>query len=956
MSDIDLNSIKIFRRNGDAISTNRGFYYQYLAFLKKWITNFINGIESPIYAEVDNDIKEIGKTYVFTQLKCYSSNFSLNSKEIKHSLFDFFITYLRYKKNNITPKFSFVTNSGIQKKEKLLGKWLSREIFENSEDIETLKKKNREILKGESNKIRQAKLNRQNVSEDKKIEVNASYKVLCSVLLDDLLIEDFCRAVYWEFGELSTEEAVFQIRQEILVLLKNKIFGDRPIEIIFKVLLSEINRCSQETEVSMRCLTNSDLQNLLDLTDSEIQERIDSKFIQFIGFELEEIKDRLKAFESKQENQAALIEKLKPNTFENFDITLVPYVNDVDDVFGWENELKATFDILNKKKLITIHNYGGVGKTTFAKKFLTINRNKYNNVIWLNIEESIQTSFVFSNLLLSSLRINLDKGKTVDEQFNIILTELSKIGDNNLIVLDIQGNDETSSALDRIVSLRNWKKIILTRAKLKTLNPYLLPHLDYDSASNLFKSHCSKEFDETVFKAFLEYIEFNTLIIELVAKTIENGFDLTLEFIFESIKTQNLNNELLKIDIDVYDVDGKVAAIFDFILQKFSVEGINDNEEFFLEYLSLLPSTDLIIEDLILICGKEFYDGNKISYINCINSLEKKGFLQYEDNKKSIRVHKILQQTIIYRLRGQNSPFIEFSFYISWLSRRIAEGYNNPKESFRFLKYAESILNTIKEGYRSSVYQPLLLLENEYLHLSSFFFIQDNIDQIWADLIKRTENYLGKDALCLAAMYNNLASTLSIEKCLDDIIYYQKKANKLYLQHSGNFKDGDLLMFITSLQNLAQAYLIKDDPESVFKCLKKVAAIRKQNNFYNDAQVGVGYSILAALHSKTKSFNISESLINEAIKYHNAIPVEKRNEFLLSSYYNRLAETSILKSNLDEAIIHQLKCVEIMESQEIVNLHIVKMYQFLADLYKASNDFDRSKIYNDKIELLKTNT
>ena len=27
----------------DAIATNRGFYYQYLCVLKKWITNFIKG-------------------------------------------------------------------------------------------------------------------------------------------------------------------------------------------------------------------------------------------------------------------------------------------------------------------------------------------------------------------------------------------------------------------------------------------------------------------------------------------------------------------------------------------------------------------------------------------------------------------------------------------------------------------------------------------------------------------------------------------------------------------------------------------------------------------------------------------------------------------------------------------------------------------------------------------------
>lgn len=80
--DIDLDSIKIFKRNTDAIFTNRGFYYQYLSVLKKWVTNFVNDNDTPIYTEVENDIKEIGENYIFTQLKCYSS---CNLTHLRHT-------------------------------------------------------------------------------------------------------------------------------------------------------------------------------------------------------------------------------------------------------------------------------------------------------------------------------------------------------------------------------------------------------------------------------------------------------------------------------------------------------------------------------------------------------------------------------------------------------------------------------------------------------------------------------------------------------------------------------------------------------------------------------------------------------------------------------------------------------------------------------------------------------
>ena len=52
--------IEIFSINTDAFAINRGFYYQYLSLMKKWIENFIIGTNEVIYSEVDDDIKQVG--------------------------------------------------------------------------------------------------------------------------------------------------------------------------------------------------------------------------------------------------------------------------------------------------------------------------------------------------------------------------------------------------------------------------------------------------------------------------------------------------------------------------------------------------------------------------------------------------------------------------------------------------------------------------------------------------------------------------------------------------------------------------------------------------------------------------------------------------------------------------------------------------------------------------------
>lgn len=96
MSDpiITADLLSFIKINREAIATNRGFYYQYLHVVLKWLDHYVNGIEDDIKTEVDEDIQEIGEQLVFTQIKCYSSVFSFKSPEIKKSLFSLSLNHL----------------------------------------------------------------------------------------------------------------------------------------------------------------------------------------------------------------------------------------------------------------------------------------------------------------------------------------------------------------------------------------------------------------------------------------------------------------------------------------------------------------------------------------------------------------------------------------------------------------------------------------------------------------------------------------------------------------------------------------------------------------------------------------------------------------------------------------------------------------------------------------------
>ena len=143
--------LKFFDSNKDAVFTNRGFYYQYLVVLKKWITNFINESDVITFTEVDNDVKEVGEVLYFTQIKCYSSTFSFASSELQKAVFDFFILELKYKSLFGEQKFCFYTNTSVAKKEKLLLSWIAEPTLSDAKLKDMAVKKVREIIKDEFN-------------------------------------------------------------------------------------------------------------------------------------------------------------------------------------------------------------------------------------------------------------------------------------------------------------------------------------------------------------------------------------------------------------------------------------------------------------------------------------------------------------------------------------------------------------------------------------------------------------------------------------------------------------------------------------------------------------------------------------------------------------------------------------------------------------------------------------
>lgn len=944
--------IDVFEVNTDAIATNRGFYYQYLTILKKWIVNFIEDNNIDAYSEVDQDIKEVGERLIFTQVKCYTSNFSLNSEEVKNTLFNFFILFQKNKEFSDDTTFCFSTNTSISSREKLLSRWINDENLSDEKLRKLCAEKIKETLIKEIKSRKNKKLN-QKKSEERNDLVKLSATNLIEIVNNE--VETFTRKIKWNFESLSPDEAIIKLKSEIENLLENNKFQNRPVSLLFGVFISEIYKRSQEKNPENRSLSKKTIINLLSHTDTELEEYLNIKFIRLINIEIDLLRTDIKDIQSKIDSHTNKINLLE-KTFEKSSNNKLPKsLNILPDytsmnIYDWETFITEINSQLASTKLLSIFSQGGMGKTSFAKKYLQTYSN-YNHVIWITIENSLSYSFAFDEILIKNLNLEFSSKDDVECRFTNILNELNKIEGKNLIIVDIQEIDEDKASLNKFLSLTSWEKLILSRNKIKTIPFVKLPQISIQNCKNIFNSHLSKQEENktSLLDEFIEFVDFNILVIELVANTIENSFDLTLEHLFNSLKNQDLDDDEYKIDIDVIDENNSIR-IFNFLLKKFSLNNLKSNEFGYLEFISLLPSRDIIIEDIILINGLDHYKENKIEIINILNNLEKKGLIDFSLDKKKVNIHKIIKEVVLYNERKNISPFIGNIFYITWLTARIKEGQNNPSTSYRFLKYAQSILNNIKEEYRRAVYQPLIILENELLYTYRFYINVENELEKWIDLAERAEKYPMLNEINLGIIYNNLGLAYARSDSQSAIKQFNKSLD-LFLKKESLY----LNEIITVLNNISNVFLQEEDIVNALDNFKKIQNFRRKYNLFDDQQLVIEYKILAECYKICGDLKKAIEFVIQGIKLHYTLKKEVRNDFFLSACYNYLSKLYLLDDNLEQGLLHQENAVYILEQINIKNSeYLLLMYQILKHLYKTKGDLVQEKMIIEKINNFKT--
>lgn len=309
-------------------------------------------------------------------------------------------------------------------------------------------------------------------------------------------VESFTEKIQWKFENLTPDEAIKKIKSEIELLLENEKFNNKPASILFGVLISEIFKCSQNKNAEERKLTKDMIFDLLQHSDIELQDYQNDKFFRLVNIEIEILRLDIESIQLKIDSQDSRINTLEKKSETLRALELPKFLNQLPDynsvnILDWDAFLGEVHSELNDLGMVSVYGPGGMGKTTFAKKYLKTH-SEYDHIVWITVEKSIGYSFVFDEILTKNLNIRFLEQDEIEQRFNIMLNALNNVKGNKLIIIDIQGIDYDRSSFDLLNVLTTWRKLVLTRNHIKTISSKKLPHLQLENAKNIFRCHLKK--------------------------------------------------------------------------------------------------------------------------------------------------------------------------------------------------------------------------------------------------------------------------------------------------------------------------------------------------------------------------------------------------------------------------------------------------------------------------------
>jgi len=445
---------------------------------------------------------------------------------------------------------------------------------------------------------------------------------------------------------------------------------------------------------------------------------------------------------------------------------------DIDDFVGRDGMLQKVHETLTQNRsTLLLNGMGGVGKTTLAKAYVAKYGNHYNNIIWTPAQEGFEAGIQSDVLLLEELKLTEAKDNILTRCVNKLQTYKGP----NLWVIDNAVDDLNQALLAKLPN-QNWKVLLTSRNKIDGPEQVDVDLMGKRDALALFKKHYKEPIDnEDLVNEINAVVGYHTLTVELLGKLANKlPYKGSLENLKEDLSSKGLDIAN-KVTLDATATSTETNDTLVNIVQKlFDLQGVEADEVGLLKYWSLLPNTDLTLNDIEEIIPIEQDDLHAL-----IDSLNTKGWLT--TGNSTCRCHQIIQEAVLKQY-PIDSWKEELEGYLNDIEKVIAiDKYkDNPVDKFKWAIYGQSVIDNLKYYESKGLVEVLDSLGYIYFHMGRY----NESKGLRSLALSQATNLYKEDDPVIATLQNNLGLLLIelgeykaakglLEKALDiDIKHY----------------------------------------------------------------------------------------------------------------------------------------------------------------------------------------
>lgn len=637
---------------------------------------------------------------------------------------------------------------------------------------------------------------------------------------------------------------------------------------------------------------------------------------------------------------------------------------------GREKELEEIDKYLSENRIVFLSGIGGIGKSELAQQYALKYKDKYSTISFgiINDDNDSLLSLVCNDNYISVSELSKEKDEDIAAYFNRKIGTLRSVAnDSNLIIIDNFNNidDKDLSALLSVPC----RFIFTTRCNLKQFN---YPSIEVkrlekdDEVRHLFNYYYTSDISEdekSCVDKLLQLVDYHTITVEILAKTMDNGDFLPSEMLskLKDVGLVSINEEDINLSYSGSNLSDNALNILKTI---FDINNLNDEQIAIMNCLALIPPQGIKRNSFRMLCN--------LPNTNEINKLISLGWVKRSDVTNHISLHPVVSEVIS---SYGNITFENCKSFICALENYISSCDDKDKaDAFEIAKYAplriktpssncyqfiKACLVVLKDTADISVVEPICSMLDKVAtsmecdNDTQIYIYQCigntyksyTLYQVAKDFLQKAIDSLGKDNTIpeedVAEIYRDLGNVYKNITNLSSAIEMYEKALEIRKRLFGDSH----VEIAKSYNNIGVSYTKNDQAEKALLYHKKAMSIFKTETVENKNLIAWTYNCFGIAELRLDHV---EPSINYHMKALGLYDLSKPSDYLAYTYWD-LGDAYRKKGDLEGSVNYHNMALAIRSSlYGEVSRDVAMSLSQLAYVYCDFGDFNKAIEYAEK--------